>query len=35
MSESDMLGPINFLSDIDNLVSVERAKFKDYSFNTE
>ena len=27
-----MLGPIDFLSDIENLVSIERAMFEDYSF---
>jgi len=32
LSESDILGPIDFLSDIENLVSFERAMFKDYSF---
>ena len=32
VSESDMLGPIDYLSDIENLVSFERAMFEDYSF---
>ena len=32
VSESDMLGPIEFLSDIKNLVPLERAMFEDYSF---
>ena len=32
MSESDILGPIDYLSDIKNLVSFERAVFEDYSF---
>jgi len=32
VSESDILGPIDYLSDIENLVSFESAMFKDYSF---
>ena len=32
MSESDILGPNAYFSDIENLVSLERAKFKDYNF---
>jgi len=32
VSESDILGPIDFLSDIENLVSFESAMFEDYSF---
>ena len=32
VSESDILGPIDYLSDIENLVSFERAMFEDYSF---
>ena len=32
MSESDILGPIDYLSDIEKLVSFEMAMFKDYSF---
>jgi len=31
VSESD-IGPIEYLSDIENLVSFERAMFEDYSF---
>ena len=32
MSKSDILGPIDYLSDIENLVSFERAMFEDYGF---
>jgi len=32
VSESDILGPNAYFSDIENLVSLERAKFKDYNF---
>jgi len=32
VSESDILGPIDYLSDFENLVSFERAVFEDYSF---
>ena len=32
VSESDILGPIDYLSDLKNLVSFERAMFEDYSF---
>ena len=32
VSESDVLGPIDYLNDIENLVLFERALFKDYSF---
>ena len=32
VSKSDILGPIDYLSDIENLVSLERAMFKDYGF---
>ena len=32
VSESDILGPIDYFSDIENLVSFERALFADYSF---
>jgi len=32
VSESDILGPIDFFSDIENLVSFERALFVEYSF---
>jgi len=31
VSESDILGPIKYLSDIENLVSFARAIFEDYS----
>jgi len=31
MSESDILGPIDYFSDIENLVSFERALFADYN----
>jgi len=33
VSESDILGPISNLSDIEILVSFERAMFEEYSFN--
>ena len=32
VSESDILGPIDDFSDIENLASFERAMFEDYSF---
>ena len=32
MSKSDILGPNAYFSDIENLVSFERAMFEDYSF---
>jgi len=32
VSESEILGPIDHFSDIENLVSFERAMFKDFSF---
>jgi len=32
VSESDILGPIDYFNDIDNLVSFERAMFADYNF---
>jgi len=32
MSKSEILGPIDYLSDIENLVSNERAMLEDYSF---
>ena len=32
VSESDILGPIAYLSDIEILVSFERAMFEEYSF---
>jgi len=32
VSESDILGPIANFSDIENLVSFERAMFEDYNF---
>jgi len=32
VSESDILGPIAYFSDIENLVSFERAMFEDYNF---
>jgi len=31
VSESDILGPIDYFSDIENLVSFERAMLADYS----
>jgi len=31
-SEYDILGPIAYFSDIENLVSFERAMFEDYNF---
>jgi len=30
--ESDKFGPIDYLNDIKNLVSFEKAMFEDYSF---
>jgi len=35
VSESDILGPIHYLGDIENLVSCERAMFEDNSFKLE
>ena len=35
VSESDNLSPIGYVSNIENLVSLERAMFEDNSFNTE
>jgi len=32
VSESDILGPIDNFSDIENLVSLERVMFADYHF---
>ena len=32
MSKSDILCPIDYLADIENLVSFERAMFEDYGF---
>ena len=32
VSESDILGPIAYFSDIENLVSFERAMFEDFNF---
>ena len=32
VSESDILGPIAYFSDIEKLVSFERAMFEDYNF---
>ena len=32
VSKSDILGPIDYLRDIENLVSLERAMFEDYGF---
>jgi len=32
VSQSDILGPIDYLGDIENLVSFERVMFGDYSF---
>ena len=32
MSESDILGPIDLLSDIETLVLFEKATFEDYIF---
>ena len=32
VSESDILGPIDYFRDIENLVSFERAMFENYSF---
>jgi len=31
VSESDILGPIAYFSDIENLVSFERAMFEDFN----
>jgi len=35
VSESDILGPIDYLSDIGILVSFERDMFADYSFKNK
>jgi len=35
VSESDILGPIEYVSDIENIVSFERAMFADYIFNNK
>ena len=35
MSESDILGPIDYFSDIEILVSFERDMFADYSFKNK
>ena len=35
MSESDIVGPIDYLNDIENLVSFESAMFEDYSFKIQ
>jgi len=32
VSKSDILGPIDYLCDIENVVSLERAMFEDYGF---
>ena len=32
VSESGILSPIDYMSDIENLVSIEMAMFEDYSF---
>jgi len=32
MSESDFFGPIDYLSDMENLISFEWAMYEDYSF---
>jgi hypothetical protein len=32
VSNSDILGPIDYLSDIEKVVSFERAMFEDYGF---
>ena len=32
VSKYEVLGPTDYLSDIENLVSLERAMFADYSF---
>jgi len=33
VSESDILGPIDYISDIKNVVSLERAMYENYSFD--
>jgi len=33
VSESDIFGPIDYLCDIENLVSLQRAMYEDYSFD--
>jgi len=35
VSESDILGPTDYFSDIENLVSFERAMFADYSLRNK
>ena len=35
VSESDILGPIDYFSDIENLVSFERSIFADYSLRNK
>ena len=35
MSESDILGPYDYVSDIENIVSFERAMFADYIFKNK
>jgi len=35
VSESDILGPIDYFSDIENLVSFERAMLADYSLRNK
>ena len=35
VSESDILGPIAYFSDIENLVSFERAMFEDINFKNK
>ena len=33
VSESDILGPIAYFSDIEKMISFERAMFEDYNLN--
>jgi len=35
VSESDILGPIDYFSDIENLISLERAMLADYSLRNK
>jgi len=35
VSKSDIFGPIDYFSDIENLVSFERAMLADYSFKSK
>jgi len=35
VSESDILGPIDYLSDIENFISFERAMFEENSFKNK